>query len=171
MPGGQLREAGGGRAGGGLVEPLEQRGGGAVVGGRLAGVAGPGQLGAVGLDAHAEGIERRGIARVGLNQGHGLGHQLPGLSGVAAPQRQLGQAGEQRAGQLGLGDRGGKQPPDGAQPCLGGVEVAAAQLQRGPREQQRGPRPHRMRRSPGPRGRHCSAWSQRPRAISASVAL
>jgi hypothetical protein len=38
------------------AEPLQQRGGGAVVAGYLAGSACPGQLGAVGLDAHAEGI-------------------------------------------------------------------------------------------------------------------
>jgi hypothetical protein len=37
---------------------------------------------------------------------------------------------------LGLGDRGRKQPLDGLQPRLGGVEVAAAQLQRGPAEEQ-----------------------------------
>jgi hypothetical protein len=79
VPGGQLRETGSDRAGGGLVERLEQGAGRTVVAGRLAGAAGPGQLGAVGLDAHAEGVDRRGIARVVLDQRHGLGHQPLGL--------------------------------------------------------------------------------------------
>ena len=136
MPGGQLREAGGGRALVGLGEALQQCCGGGVVGGWLAGVAGPGQLGAVGLHPHAQGVDGRGVAGVGLDLGYGLGHQLLGLVQVAAPQRQLGQASEQRAGPLGHGDRGGEQAPDGLQPRLGGVQVAKAQLQRGPGQRQ-----------------------------------
>src|SRR5215471_13228315 len=44
VPAGHFWDAGGDRAGCGLAEPLEQRGCGAVVGGGLAGAAGPGQL-------------------------------------------------------------------------------------------------------------------------------
>jgi hypothetical protein len=66
-----------------------------------------------------------------------LGHQLLGLLQVVAPQGQLDEPGEQRAGVLGLGDRGREQAPDGLQSRLGAVQVAAAQLQRGPGQRQR----------------------------------
>jgi len=138
--------------------------------GWLAGVACPGQLGAVGLHPQAEGIQRRGIARVRLDQRHGLGHQLSGLLQVAAPQRQLGEAGEQRAAPLGLGGLAGEQFPGGLQPRLGAVEVAEAQL--------KGDRARGRARKAGPVGTVSrasretrSASCQRPRATSASVAL
>jgi hypothetical protein len=47
VPGGQLREAGGGVLGG-LAQPVQQRGRGGVVAERLAGAARPGQLGTAG---------------------------------------------------------------------------------------------------------------------------
>jgi hypothetical protein len=78
-----------------LLKPVQQRGGGAVVGSRLAGTARPGQLGTVGLHPHAKGIDRCGVAGVGLDRRQGLGHQLLGLVQVTTPQRQLGEAGEQ----------------------------------------------------------------------------
>jgi hypothetical protein len=78
VPARHIREAGAALAGGGLAEALQERGGGAVVGDRPAGAAGPDQLGPVGLDAQAERVQRGGIAGVGLDQGHGLGHLLPG---------------------------------------------------------------------------------------------
>jgi hypothetical protein len=53
----------------------------------------PGQLGPVGLDAQAEGVQRRGMAWAGLDHRHGFGHQLPGLLQVATTERQLGEAG------------------------------------------------------------------------------
>ena len=95
-------------------------------------MAGAGQLGKVGLDTHTQGVDRRGVAGVGLDLGHRLGHQLLGLLQVAAPQGHLGQASKQRPGVLCSRDRGGKQPPDGLQPRLGGVQVTKAHLQGGP---------------------------------------
>src|SRR5262249_26566354 len=68
VPGGQLRDADGGRADGGFAEPLEQRGGGAVVADPLAGAGGPGQLGAAGPEAQAQAIDPRGITGAGLHQ-------------------------------------------------------------------------------------------------------
>jgi hypothetical protein len=128
VPAGDIGEVGAVRSGGGPGEAVQEGGGGAIVGDGFTGAAGPGQLGPVGLHAQAEGVQRGRVAGVGVDQGDGLGHLLPGPLQVAAAQGQLGQAGEQGAGSLGLGDRGRDQPLGGPQPGLGGVEVAQAQV-------------------------------------------